>query len=556
MMSTLFESMRDRQTWLEDLVQKGQYAETAKFSRDFAVINKSCGVAAYMDSTAKLDKVSEKDAISWWTVSTPAMDREGDILEPLGCLEELVPFTKAPVVDYDHRKAYPLPVGKSIGDGFLPLIVTEQGVRAGCLHHGETQFADEVARLVFKGLLSACSVAFIPIIGERLNKSHGGDRQAVTPRFRFRRWQPTAWSICPVGVNQEAVRSELSRGIKSEELRKSLEPYAEATPIWSPGFSFEETMKEFSTIDQDHVGAIRFHKSKFADEAACQKWLFEKGLDGSSLVTNDKSLDFLQSTEELAETSDKVDDGVYVVYLKAFPPKKRKPLSDDPKEKPPAKQPPFQKKDAKPDAKKPDDAPLEDADAPEADPESDPEADDLPVDAKDQEAESEEEDESAEDEKELAPDADVTDDQMTTPNQDAGIDQSGSLTHAGQALVDIAKHKAGELRFYQQSLQAHDHDGLKALMMQAMKNCQRDYDQWMAGAKRLFPHINFDQLASIDQGDDQLGEGDMDNPGDDQLGLDPQADQMDPLKKSLDELDDAAWGDLAITLALESVKDM
>ena len=132
-MGTLFEALINRQNGLEDLLQKGQYAESTKFARDFVVVNKdySAPLAMYADSAAKLDKADESKCISWWTVSTPCLDRDGDILDPLGCLQELGPFTKNPVVDFDHRRDYKLPIGKSIGEGTLPLIVTKAGVRAG-----------------------------------------------------------------------------------------------------------------------------------------------------------------------------------------------------------------------------------------------------------------------------------------------------------------------------------------------------------------------------------------------------------------------------------------
>lgn len=550
MTTTLYSLLTSRQDALDELVQKGEFAQKTRFARDFAIVNKSSPLALYADSTAKVDSVSEKDGISWWTVSTPALDREGDVLDPLGCLEELEPFRLNPIVDFDHRKYYPLPIGKSVGDGYNPLIITDKGIKAGCKHHSESVFSDEVARLVFKGFLNAASIAFMPVVGERLNKAYGGDKAKCTPRYRFRRWQPTAWSVAPVGVNGEAIRCELSRGIKSMELRKSLEPFAETPAIWSPGYSFsqeEEAMVDFDTIDKESVGAIRFHKSKYPDDAACQAWLFEKGLDGSVVSTHEKSLDFVQSPGELDEKTVKVADGIYAVYLKGFPIKKKKkpgetpPTDGDPK----AKKPPFPAKPgaAKP---KPGEKPSGDAPPPKAkakkqigdefdDANEDEMDDDLEEGGSglDDEAAPGEEDEGgsgdeadnpfAEDDEEiLDPNADPEADPSQLPGEgqdgttppgpqaDVGMDQSGTPTYAGQALIDVAKHMAAELRYYTQSMEAHDHDGLKALMMQAMKNCQRDYEQWMAGAKRLFPHMDFDSMSELgddmNKGDDPLNE--------------------------------------------------
>lgn len=607
-MPTILDILRHRQLQDSVFVSKSE-----PFAQNFAFINKHASgpAAVYCDSHAKAESLSEREGISRWIVSTPSMDREGDVLIPLGCKEDLTPFTQNPCVDYDHRRAYPLPIGKSIGDGVLPLIVTETSIRAGCKHHAETQFADEVAKLVFKGMLNACSISFVPIVGEKLNKSYGGDKQQVTPRYKFTRWQPTAWSICPVGINPEAVRMELSMGwIKSEEMVKSLAPLAQKAKIMSHGYSFsEDNMTKFEDIVRDDVCAVRFHKSKFATIEDCNKWLVDKGLDKSLFSENGKSYDFQQQASELSDKTCKVDDGVYVVYGKGMIPgmsadQQRRKLSDllDAKFKNSESMdgrmdggcylsevfddhvifrkcgkcyklgysvndgefaladaapveveektfympvgdkamPPFAKKKPKDDdeedkTKKKKKPFVADEPGP-GEPEVGADLDVGDDEGEDEEVEARDEDDMGEDELTDDHEENVADgDSEEDGDMEMGGQKSGTPTHAQQALIDIAKHKLGELEFYKQSLQVHDHDGLKQLMGAELKAVQQSYDNWLANAKKMFPGLNMDQPALDDDEDSDL---------DETLGDDSPGDVLDESMKSMtkDELDLLALG--------------
>lgn len=570
-MGVLVQLLRARADSLEQLVQKGEFAQATRYARDFAVINKDMASpqALYADSTACCEKRDESAGVSWWILSTPAMDREGDILEPRGCLDELEHFKRNPIVDFDHRRHYPMPVGKSIGLGDdMPLIVGDGWVKAGCRHHGETQFADEVARLVFKGFLNACSVAFMPVLGQKLRAA---EKAGITPRYHFLRWQPTAWSIAPVGVNPEAVRCELSRGIKSMELRQSLEPWAEKPTVWSPGWTFQkslatevEPMIELAKVDRERVACVRFHKSVYADQSKQLAWLKANAFDASAAELREKSTDYTQVEGEVGEKSDKVEDGVYVVYLKAFPPPKKKKPEDDETDDPKAKKkPPFGKEKDDADAagdnlvkgKKKPSAGSEDAEVEGRD-DNGMDTDDLDP-ANDDEAAAgleDEGDESDQDVDDVQPDEGAgLDDPNADPmgaddNPPLGGAQAATKTYAQQTAVDIAKHMHAEVEYLRESLAMHDHDGIKQLAAAALKRSEADMNAWVAACSKMFPNIDF-QSEMQNAGDDLGGEDGMDDMGGSMGGAD--APPEESLRKSLDSMSEEEWDETLIQIALQ-----
>jgi len=564
---------------LIDIINDRQKSGKSKLSQDYAMTCADVGgMAFYADSCAALEKTDEKEQISWWRICSVSMDREGDILVPKGCLGSIKSYVDNPVVCYDHKRAYPLPIGTSVGKSGLPIDAKESEIIAGCKHDDTTQFARDVCRLVFKKVLRGASISFVPLSGERVtaSKAHNSaEGKSFTPRFRFTNWNLTEWSICATGINPEAVRIELScGGIKSPEMIKSLSPLAQVPKVWANGFTPEEDadMTVAAQIPVNAVHSIRFHKSKFETADTCRTWLLEKSLDSSVLAENPKSYDFTQQVIDPSEFTIKLDDGVYGVLAKGFEDlkkKKKKPAAlevaddeeaDDAEAPPaPAKKPmPGAKPAAKPGLgakppmpgaapapKKP--APFgngpDEASGIDEDEDLDPDA----VDA----------------EEETGLDEEVPDDmgvpptgagpmKMGKPMQPSAADAAagagvnamgGAMTHAGQAFVDVLKHKKAELEYYRQSLQVHDHDNLKKLMQQEVQNCEARYHIWMTYAQGAFPGVDFEGASALepDMNDNQ-------NPMDDNAAsLD---DEADPLQKSLKTLTDDQWEDLAIQMAL------
>lgn len=536
-----------------ELLQNRQSQYDGQLAQNHALVSKDMGSAFYTDSLAVANEVNVEKMCSWWRIATMSMDREGDVLVPAGCLGTIKTYIENPVVCFDHKRDYKLPIGKSVGHGALPVDVRENEIVAGCIHDDTTEFSRDVWQLVRKGLLRAASVSFVPLAGERVRqKAHDEEGRSFTPRFKFHQWNLTEWSICTVGINPEAIRIELSSGgLKSPEILKSLASVAQKPSIWANGFNPGDDMIALDKINRDSIGYVRFHKSRY-DDAACHKWLEDNGFDKSLMVDNPKSLDFVQVAGEVGEKSDKIEQGVYVVYLKAFPPKKKDDEEDDDKkkEKPPfqgTKKPTSGKPDDKMAASKPGDKEVEDRD----DHEKTSAKDDVEYVAKDDDAtdESKGDDEMSKDD-----DQDSDQDAMDKPVDAA---QPGQLTNAGHAIVDVLRHKKSELEFYKQSLQAHDHDGLKKMMMDEMKSAQTSYDSWLRNAQAHFPGVDFEAEASkpSEYGDEQQ----VDDEDQDQLppgkSGDINADTLDPLKKAFDDLSEDDWDEVAISLKLAELMD-
>jgi hypothetical protein len=467
-------------------------SQSGLFAQNHALIEKDYGVAHYVDAAGGMvDKVDESKQISWWCISTSAMDREGDILVPKGCMGTIKSYTANPCVVYDHKKSYILPVGKSIGRSGGPVDVYDDKICAGCQHHSETLFADEVWRLVMKGILKGASVSFVPLSGERIKQKAHEDGKSFHPRYRITNWNLTEWSICPVGINPEAVRIELSSGsIKSEELLKSLTPLAQEPKIMAQGFNpTEDVMVEFDTINKEEIQAIRFHKSHFADQEACVSWLKEKSLDDSLFSENTKSFDFVQTLDEASEKTAKVLDGVYVIYSeKAFPPNN----SDQKKKKKPGEQePPRDDPDAgasNPTKKK----------VPSTENEADKGQQKPGEKPNGEQGDEQQLDENGQPIEPKAGDGQEVPQEGQAPAQQV---QVGTMTYSARSFVDVLKHKMAELTYFQHVMGMHDHDGLSALIQEEMKMVQDRYNKWLQAAKGAFPDLDFAKLTSAQEED-------------------------------------------------------
>lgn len=561
-MSQLLHNLRERQDLIGLQLGKAEFAESARFAHNFALVNKDAvsPLALYADSLAVCGGTSERDGVSHWTISTQAMDRDGDILIPMGCLPEIECFKLNPVVDYDHRRDYKLPIGKSLGSAGLPVTVTEKAVTASCLHHHETQFADEVARLVFKGMLKGCSVSFVPVHGEKIAKAHDAEKQKVTPRFKFSRWQLTAWSICPVGINPEALRMELSAGWMKSELVKSLSPLAQKPQIWSPGFDpafdKETQMIDITTVNKSDIASVRFHKATFdADKAVA--WLGLHGFDASLATDNQKSVDYVQDGEASEKTA-KVEDGIYVVY-KAFPPKKKQKDGDSDeqqsqkKKKMPGSPPetpvsnkPAPKLPGKPVGGKPAIAPAG-TDNPEDTDSTDDEIEDRDPDALEDQAAVDEEasDQNIMDDEEVDPNAMETD--LGLGNVGQNSDQGGGQTptHAGQSFIDLARHMKAEINYCTQAMAKHDHDGIKQYLAKLLPARQKELATMMMVGQKMFPGLDIEGLS--EQLDDLA-----DEPDDLDFEADPTSPVDDDLVNKMKSMGPDDWDEVAIRLALDS----
>lgn len=160
-------------------------------------------------------------------ISTPAVDRVGDVLIPTGC--KFDNYARNPVVLWDHgfsgEEGGSLPIA-SAGDpdGNLTFEVTDEAVTSWAYFHGKTLLSDQVFSLVASGVIKAASVRPTPIVSSLI--THQGNDVGIL----MEEWEITEWSFVAIGCNQEAlvksVRDNRLLGKKlAVPLLKSLKKY-------------------------------------------------------------------------------------------------------------------------------------------------------------------------------------------------------------------------------------------------------------------------------------------------------------------------------------------
>jgi len=132
------------------------------------------------------------------TISTSAKDRDGDVLDPTGCV--LDNYKRNPVVLFGHDYSS-LPVGSTTA-----IDVQTNGLRASWRWLKNDPVADRVRNAFDQGVLRAASVGFKPIDAEPM--AGGG--------IRYRSWELLEWSLVPVPANQDAVRTLKRLGLSRE----------------------------------------------------------------------------------------------------------------------------------------------------------------------------------------------------------------------------------------------------------------------------------------------------------------------------------------------------
>lgn len=135
-------------------------------------------------------------------ISTAAVDREGDILEPDGA--ELADYQKNPVVGYGHFRHETLPIAATTSITREP----GRGLRARWRWLEGDAFAERVRNAWEQGVLRAASVGFLPLDFEPRTDGRG---------LRYTRWSLLEWSLVPIPANPEAVRSLKALGLPVTE---------------------------------------------------------------------------------------------------------------------------------------------------------------------------------------------------------------------------------------------------------------------------------------------------------------------------------------------------
>jgi len=138
------------------------------------------------------------------TISTNAVDRSGDIVEPNG--GKFVNFKKNPVVLMAHDYSG-LPIGKA-----SDLKKTEKGITAKVTfpEEGTYPLADTVYNMYKQKFMRAWSIGFIPTKSEEIKDEEGKENMTG---YRFLNWELLEFSACSVPANPEALTNMISKGI-------------------------------------------------------------------------------------------------------------------------------------------------------------------------------------------------------------------------------------------------------------------------------------------------------------------------------------------------------
>lgn len=137
--------------------------------------------------------------------STPALDRQGDVLDPAGATFKL-PFPL--LMGHDH--------GQPIGE-VIDARTTPQGIwiSAQIAPEGTSDRIDEAWRLIRAGLIKGLSVGFI---GRDYEVMKNGGR-------RFTEWEIIELSAVTVPANQEAEILEVKRLAEAQEKQADESPF-------------------------------------------------------------------------------------------------------------------------------------------------------------------------------------------------------------------------------------------------------------------------------------------------------------------------------------------
>lgn len=194
----------------------------------------------YKQYTAKIDHDPSHERKMMFTISTAAVDRDGDTIDPKGW--DLTNYMKNPTVLWAHDYSQP-PVGKAVS-----LKATETGLHAEVefLPKGTYPFADMIHDMCKDGFLNATSVGFR---GQKYDKAK--DREYGVD---FKGQELLEFSIVPVPSNPEALAQ---RGVDGKLATK----YAKQLRDWSHAYLGEQppqmSEEQFGLLAVAMVKAMR-----------------------------------------------------------------------------------------------------------------------------------------------------------------------------------------------------------------------------------------------------------------------------------------------------------
>jgi len=138
-------------------------------------------------------EAAPENQVRTFTISTPSVDREGDIMDPTGC--NASDYLKNPVVLWAHDYTS-LPVGRTKTLTIRPDAIVSD------VEFAPTAFAQQVKSLIDGGYIKGASIGFLPADG---GAEPITDSQGRVTGTKYTKWHLLEWSLVPVPSNQEAL---------------------------------------------------------------------------------------------------------------------------------------------------------------------------------------------------------------------------------------------------------------------------------------------------------------------------------------------------------------
>jgi len=279
-----------------------------------------------LDAVDGLVETDAAEKSATFIVSTRSRDRQGDIMEPEGCLPSLSNYRKNPIWCYNHQhEADGKPIGLSMDAlGRFTVVVKPDVVKATCHFHCLTTTSRDVWELVRAGVLRASSVGFLPIQADKLGSKS----------YHFREWDLTEISVVAIPANAEALREEMKH-LTSPLVRKSLAEFARRGGVCLNGSKLKQGRTFLMALTSEELQRRKAMKKPEDDEEEEDEETSddastdtlpdeeEKEVDEPSDLEGDDNPDEPSELEEDAETPEEEtaeDDGEEVAETGALPP--------------------------------------------------------------------------------------------------------------------------------------------------------------------------------------------------------------------------------------------
>lgn len=154
------------------------------------------------------------------TISTNAVDRHGDIMEPGGA--DWSAFLGNPVVLWAHDYTQ-LPIARAVS------LSTDGDSLKAIIEWAPTEFALQVSQLYAEKFLSAWSIGFRPLEWTQIEEKDEDGASKVTG-YHFTKWELLEFSAVPVPANPQALGNAIASGIvTNKSLLQSLTRRMKAT---------------------------------------------------------------------------------------------------------------------------------------------------------------------------------------------------------------------------------------------------------------------------------------------------------------------------------------